>query len=359
VTSASETGTPAGWPATAAAIEAARAFLRSCTGRVVIACDSDVDGLASAVIVERTVQAVGADAAVLPVRRGEQVHGAAMKERIGAANPARLIVLDMGSRPQSILPGLPTLIIDHHDARAGLPPGALVVNGYDRPPVAPTSVLAFTTCRPLHDLEGSAWLAALGAVADLGSSAAFAALIGLRASGDAWRRATALLNAARRASQPDPGLALDLLRQSGSVRDVLSGSLPGTQALERLREEVRRETDRCARVPPRVAGQVALVRFSSGAQVHPLVAVRWARRLRPRIVIAANDGYLPGRTNFAVRCDGDVDLVAWLRSLPFEPSPGAEFAHGHARATGGSLSSTDLDRFLQAAGVDREGPPRV
>lgn len=338
-------------------MEAARAFLRSSTGRVVIACDSDVDGLASAVIVERTVQAIGADSAVLPVRRGEQVHGAAMKTRISAAGPARLIVLDMGSRPEPILPGLPTLVIDHHDARAGVPPGAIVVNGYDRPPVAPTSVLAFTICRPLHDLEGSAWLAALGAIADLGSSAAFTDLIAVRASGDAWRRATALLNAARRASRPDPELALDLLRESGSVKDIVSGSLPGTRALEDLRAEVRRETDRCARLPPRMADRVALIRFSSAAQVHPLVAVRWARRLRPRIVVAANDGYLPGRTNFAVRCDAEVDLVAWMRNLPFEPSPGAEFANGHARATGGSLTSTDFERFLRAAGLDRRDPP--
>lgn len=347
------TSAPAGWPVAPAAIEAARDFLRSATGQVALACDSDVDGLSAAVIVERTVQALGAAAVVLPVRRGEHVHGAAMISRISAAGPDRLIVLDMGSRPEPILPGLPTLVIDHHDARGGLPPGAVVVNGYDRPPVAPASVLAFTVCRPLHHaLESSAWLAALGAVADLGSSSAFADLIGFRAAGDAWRRATSLLNAARRASQPDPRIALELLRQSKSVRDVISGSLPGTQALEYLRDEVRREIDRCARVAPRVAGEVALIRFSSAAQVHPLVAVRWARRLRPRIVVAANDDYLPGRTNFAVRSAAEADLVAWLRSLPFEPSPGAEFANGHARATGGSLTSADFDRFLRAAGFD-------
>jgi hypothetical protein len=93
-----------------------------------------------------------------------------------------------------------------------------------------------------------------------------------------------------------------------------------------------------------------LIRFASGAQVHPLVAIRWSHRLRPRIVIAANDGYLPGRTNFAVRSAGDIDLLAWLRARPFRPSPRSEYANGHARATGGSLSTIDFDRFLTAIG---------
>ena len=65
-----------------------------------------------------------------------------MKRRIRALHPERLVVLDMGSRPQAIIPALPTLVVNHHHAAAGLPPEAIVVNGYDRQPVATTSVLA-------------------------------------------------------------------------------------------------------------------------------------------------------------------------------------------------------------------------
>ena len=67
-------------------------------------------------------------------------------------------------------------------------------------------------------------------------------------------------------------------------------------------------------------------------------------------MIAANDGYLPGRTNFAVRCHAAIDLVAWLRGLPFTPSVDAQYAHGHARATGGSLSSSDFRAFIATLG---------
>lgn len=103
-------------------------------------------------------------------------------------------------------------------------------------------------------------------------------------------------------------------------------------------------------------GKRRLVRFSSGAQVHPIVATRWAGRLSPRIVIAANDGYLPGRTNFAVRCRDTIDLVAWLRGLPFTPPPDAEYAHGHARATGGSLPPAAFEAFITTLGFSSAEP---
>jgi single-stranded-DNA-specific exonuclease len=114
-----------------------------------------------------------------------------------------------------------------------------------------------------------------------------------------------------------------------------------------MRLAVAAETDRCSRVAPKVMGDAAVIRFSSGAQVHPIVAIRWARRLHDRIVIAANDGYLPGRTNFAIRSAGDVDLIAWLRDRPFTPRDPGEFANGHRRATGGSLSHADFERLVE------------
>ena len=55
-------------------------------------------------------------------------------------------------------------------------------------------------------------------------------------------------------------------------------------------------------------------------QVHPLVAVRWMRRLRDLVVIAANDGYRPGRVNSAMRTTADVNLVDLLRGLPLAAS---------------------------------------
>jgi single-stranded-DNA-specific exonuclease len=48
-------------------------------------------------------------------------------------------------------------------------------------------------------------------------------------------------------------------------------------------------------------------------------------------VIAANEGYLPGRVNFSIR-GGAGDLRRLLRDAL--PEAEGEFAHGHDRATG-------------------------
>jgi single-stranded-DNA-specific exonuclease len=68
-------------------------------------------------------------------------------------------------------------------------------------------------------------------------------------------------------------------------------------------------------------------------------------------VIAANDGYLDGKVNFAVR-GGHGDLRRLLLdALP--EADGGECAHGHERATGGSLVFRDFDRLMRAFGFDK------
>ena len=84
-------------------------------------------------------------------------------------------------------------------------------------------------------------------------------------------------------------------------------------------------------------------------RVRPLIATRWAPRLAPKIVIAANDGYLPGRVNFAVRSASRTDLLAFLRGLGLGVVEG-EFANGHPRATGGSVPPHEFARLLTALG---------
>ena len=335
------------WPADTATLEAATSFLADCSGVVVVACHNDVDGLASAVVVARALRARGVMVSILPSRRGEHVHTTTMQMRIQSRRPSRLVVTDMGMRPGRISDA-PTLVIDHHAPVSGTPDGALILNGHDREPVAPASVLAFAVCRDFEGAESTRWLAALGAFADTGSAAPFAPIIGMDARGAAWSRAVSLLNAGRRAAEDDAATALEVLERAADVRDISGGKLPGVEVLESYRRSVQAEVDRCSKVAPQRLGGAALIRFASAAQVHPLVAARWSRRLAPAVVIAANDGFLPGRVNFAARCAADIDLLQWLRGLPFRPSADAEYANGHPRATGGSLPVPEFDRFVDA-----------
>lgn len=256
-----------------------------------------------------------------------------MQARLARLRADGLVVLDMGSRAGPIVEGLPTIVIDHHDARYR-PDGAIFVSE----PAAATGELAYRVWSPLVDLEDTKWLVALALAGDQ------AAIPDGPYKKTHIKKLVSLVNAARRSSLFQPQLALDLLLSGNDPAAMLT-----SPALEACREEVKAEVDRVARTAPKIAGNVALIRFTSGAQIHPLIATRWAPRLSPKIVVVANDGYLPGRVNFALRSASKTDLLAFLRELPLGPVEG-EFANGHPRATGGSIPPADFERFVTALG---------
>lgn len=344
------------WPAPAAALAEARALFAERGGETVaIACDSDVDGLAAAVIVTRVVERRGGTPRVVVAHRGEHAHVDSMRERMRASAPRLLVVVDLGSRAGPILPGVPTLLVDHHRPD-GFPDGAVVVSAFGHEPVAPTGLLALELFRPLVPVNDLEWLAVLATMADLGSVKPFPTLAtSLRRYGRGHvTRAVSLLNAARRAGRFQGEQALAVLLAAKEPADIALHRVDGTDLLEACRVEVAAEVARVSKTAPRVAGRVALIRFSSSAQVHPLVATRWTSRLRGKIVVAANDGYVPGLVSFAMRTsDPDVDLIAYLRSLPVVRELGGELAHGHPRATGGRVPPQDFERILDAMGFER------
>jgi len=248
---------------------------------------------------------------------------------------------------------LPTLVIDHHDARE-VPDVSVFVSSAGCEPVAPTGLLTFLLLRAIAPLDDVAWLALLATTADLGRVDAFPELAPFAARHRAThlKESVALLNAARRPGRYRPEVALDVLLSARDPDAVARGATAGTDELAECRAEVNAEVARVSRVAPRIAGNFVLIRFASPAQVHPLVATRWAGRLAPRVVIAADDGYMPGPVSFAMRSASDIDLLALLRGLPLGELEG-EFAHGHPRATGGSIPPREFERILRAIGFGR------
>jgi single-stranded-DNA-specific exonuclease len=246
-------------------------------------------------------------------------------------------VLDWGVR-ELFRPGL---IVDHHVVEARARADQVVVSGHGEEPETSTAPLMRRICP-----EAPAWLAAVGAVGDLGDAGwVLPECAGVPKGG--VRRLVPLINAARRVPAGPIGVALELLTELNSTAAVLADDR--IAALQEARVRCKDEYARALRTAPRVSGEVALIRFSSPCQVHPLIATAWAQRLKPRAVIAANDGYLEGKVNFAVR-GGNGDLRALL--LDALPDARGEFAHGHARAAGGSLAPPDFDRLVRAFGFD-------
>jgi single-stranded-DNA-specific exonuclease len=294
----------------------------------VVVPHTDADGLAAGAIALRE-RGERAEAALL-LGRGETPWGAALPD--GA--PA---ILDWGVRPLD----RPALIVDHHVPEAEPGPGQVVLSGHGEDPETTTAALVRRICP-----GQPAWLAAVGAVGDLGDRA-FALPECAGAPKTLVRRIVPLVNAPRRGPDLAPvRTALALLVEHDDPRAVLAD--PRIGELEAARDAWRAAWEQVRRTAPRVGDRAALVRFSSPYQLHPLAAQMWARRLAPRPVIAANDDYLPGRVNFSVR-GGDGDLRELLHALL--PGTGGEFAHGHAAATGGSLAPEDFERLLGALGL--------
>jgi single-stranded-DNA-specific exonuclease len=195
--------------------------------------------------------------------------------------------------------------------------------------------------------EQPAWLAALGAVGDLGD-AGFALPECAGAPKTALRKLIPLVNAPRRLPDGPIRTALALLVEHDDPKAALAD--PRIAELEDARREWRAGFDTVVRTAPRVGANVAVIRFTSPYQVHPLVATTWARRLAPRMVLAANDDYLPCRVNFSVRGGTkDEDLRARLRAAL--PDATGDLGNGHRRATGGSLSPEEFDRLVAGLGL--------
>jgi single-stranded-DNA-specific exonuclease len=229
------------------------------------------------------------------------------------------------------------LFIDHHVPEATASSGQIVVSAHGAEPPVSTSVL---TGRLVS--KPARWVVAVGAVGDLGDAAwALPQLDDMTKA--PVRRLVPLINAPRRLPDGPVLQALEILLENADARAALAD--PRIGMLQDARDEWQSGYTEALHVAPTVSNGVASIEFSSPYQVHPLVAQAWTRRLAGNVVVAANHDYIPGRVNFAIR-GGTGDLRALLKSaLPEEKG---EFAHGHPRATGGSLTPEAFRRMIVA-----------
>lgn len=300
-------------------MDALRAALLSAD---VVVPHTDADGLAAGAI---ALRARGEDAALA------QLFGRA-ENPWTTPPPGIPALLDWGMRARTG----PAVVVDHHAPEAEPAPDQLLLSGFGED----TSTSALMR-RILP--EQPAWLAAVGAVGDLGDKG-FALPECAGAPKTAVRKLVPLINAPRRGPDLDGvRVALALLVEHDDAKAVLAD--PRIATLESARDAWRADWERIRRTAPQVGDRIAVVRFCSAYQLHGLAAQMWAKRLAPRPVIAANDGYVEGRVHFSVR-GGEGDLRSLLRDAL--PDLGGEFAHGHPRATGGSITPEQFEQLLCA-----------
>jgi single-stranded-DNA-specific exonuclease len=316
---------------------------------VLIASHNDADGLAAAAILARAFAAANWPTVTRILGRGENPWSAEFRETVLAQELAGLVVADLGTRAGPILPGVPTMVIDHHVPTGT--PSATLISGYRMDPIPTSSLLAYWCAGALTDPAPLIWLAAIGLIGDMAENAGFPEMTAARTSYGitALRAATSLLNAPRRSASGNAGPALALLMLANGPKEVTSGARPETTALLAAKEEVKAAVEAGKRVAPKLRNGIALVRFDTPCQVHPLLAQTWRSRLKNDIVLAANAAYRPGWVHFAVRSGRKVNLIDFLSE--HAPSGADEnYGSGHAGATGGALRPADWNTFIAGLG---------
>ncbi|HZG07734.1 MAG TPA: phosphoesterase [Allosphingosinicella sp.] len=314
----------------------------------------DADGLSAAAILQRALARSGREPAIRIVGKGEQPWSEEMRRELGEKKPGGLIVTDLGVREGALLPGTPTIVIDHH-VPAGTPGDALVISGHGLVPEPTSALLAYWCVSALGDNHELLWLAAIGLIGDMAQGAGLEELAAAerRYGKTALRNAVALINAPRRTARADASPALSLLLKCDSPKELLSGTHPETEALHAAREEVRAAVAAARRVAPKVQGEVALLPLASPCQIHPLIAQQWRGRMADKVVIAANRAYRLGWVHFAARTASGRDLIEFLAE---RRPPGADghYGSGHRQATGGALRHADWNEFISALGFPEE-----
>ncbi len=230
-------------------------------GRIVGAHDVDADGVSAGVVWQRAMERLRFTRATRFVPdRERNVWTPANRQRITDARPDALFVMDMGSQATPVIPGAPTCFVDHHRPE-GVPPGDTLVSAYSWDPIPTTSLLMWELCQPLADVSDLDWVAAVGVVGDLGERAPFPLLEAAKKKYTAkyLKEATALVNATRRSSHPDPEAAVQALLSHPDPKSLVLSTASEVATLRAAREEVKAAMEEAKKAAPTFAGQVALI----------------------------------------------------------------------------------------------------
>ena len=333
--------------------------------RIHVYTDADADGLPAAALLVRALHAAGYPHVTTEARR--KFENAWMPEvhaRLAALHPQALLVVDLGARPDVVLPGVPTLLIDHH-APFGTPPGAVLLTSYGTEPTATSGLLALWCAQAIapdkaHELQ---WLAGISLLSDLGDKAPFPELAESKArfGATALKDLTALLNAPRRSAAGDASVALELLLRAETPKQVMKSDDPALAELRAAKVETSAALAMARKTAPKfstkwkkeLGADLAMVRISTPCQVHPLVALTWRGQLKHAVVFGVNTGFRAGYVHFSGRAPSGVNLLRFLRAHTPEGADGT-FGGGHDQASGGALTVALWNVFATDMGFGPE-----
>lgn len=304
------------------------------------------------------------------VQKGSNIHQQPERDEMAAKAPAYIIVLDQGSVDAPPVVDSPTtkcLIIDHHLSDL-FPKNADVVSACHYPPVSTSSLLTYEICKSLSPeiATSCSYLACIGTHGDLGNTLKWNPPFPDMTdtfktyTKKSINEAVSLINAPRRTAKYDVITAWTALLNSTDPKDLLSNG-----RLQSARAEINNEVELNTHTPPKFSadGRIAVLRINTAAQVHPVIATRWAGYLNSKaleILVCANSGYLPGMVNFScriARCakskDPPVNIIESLKAAAdlstdgLRERLGESFARGHKEASGGVVPTEAFEELMK------------
>ncbi len=344
--------------------------------RIHILTDSDADGLPAAAILVHALTLAGYTAVTAEVRlKTESAWTPAVLNRLRGRDPEALLVLDLGARPEPLLRGIPTLLLDHHKP-LGTPPGATLLSAYretgpgeDAKEIPTTGLMAFRCAQALipDQAESLLWLAGISLLSDLGDKAPFPELAAAKKlfGGGALRDLTSLLNAPRRSATGDASAALALLLLADSPKQALKDQNPAIvdlrEQLLAAKAEVGDALALARKLPPRfstavrdeLGADLVAIRMDTPCQVHPLIAQQWRARFPKSVIFGVNTGFRPGWVHFSGRAPAGINLIRFLHAHR-PPEADSAYGSGHDQAAGGALPTAVWNRFAAEIGFGPE-----
>ena len=201
------------------------------------------------------------------------------------------------------------LVIDHHPP----PPQSqhLLLTAYNwQPPPCTSLLLCQLLDSPWH------WIAALGALSDLGDKAPFPILQEqLKVWGKGrMQNLASLLNAPHRAGG-QPELALQALLEHDDPIQLGRSSQASLEHLRQCQEKVRRRLAEAKKAAPQFFGPLACLEFTSDCAVQGLIAQIWRTRLPAYLVVAVNLRTDRAEVHISARAARGRQMVAELTAL--------------------------------------------
>ncbi|KAK7956373.1 uncharacterized protein PG986_005595 [Apiospora aurea] len=373
------------WPAPSAQITVARNFIKECAAsgkKTLVIPDKDADGLTSGAILQKTLILLGLDSGLISahlLQKGSSIHVETERSIMASYEPEYIFVLDQGSRKSAPVIDGPhkALVIDHHFALDDdFPEGSVHVTACNSPPVATSALLTYHICSELHEKVATScdWLCAMGTHGDLGNTLKWEPPFpDMKATFKAYTKkavndAVSLINAPRRTSTYDVPGAWRALISAKSPKELLTNS-----TLLSARADVNAEVERCTHTAPKFSsdGRIAVFRINSAAQIHPVIATRWAGHLQSpklEVILVANEGYLPGMVNFSCRVprsakarEPPVNIIEVLKSIADNATDptlrgrlGESFARGHKEASGGIVPRKEFEELIEVLEIGKK-----